>query len=129
MELRHRGRAMRVLWDLADEELLRSGQLRARPATSPTQTIGVKSVFQRGVQLLVDGLIGLAKILATFGVAEDDVRDSDRVSIGAEISPVNAPSSAKCIFCAPTEMPLPERVSRTILNEIAGGQMTISSRA
>ena len=47
-------------------------------------------------------------------------------SIGAEISPVKAPSSASCMFCAATRTRLWKQCSTAVFSEVKGGQMTTS---
>ena len=45
-------------------------------------------------------LVGLAEVLPPLGVPDDRARDAELGSIGAETSPVNAPSSSQWTFCA-----------------------------
>ena len=47
-------------------------------------------------------------------------------SIGAETSPVKAPSSASCMFCAATRTRLWEQCSTAVFSEVKGGQTTTS---
>ena len=73
---------------LAVGELLADAQDRAQAGTDGTP------------QLAADQLVGLARV-APRSVADDDPFASV-ASIGAEISPVYAPASSWCTFCAPT---------------------------
>ena len=54
------------------------------------------------------------------------VANSER-SIGAEISPVNAPFASGCMFCAPSFTVEPSRALPTASSEVNGGHTTIST--
>ena len=45
-------------------------------------------------------------------------------SIGADTSPVYAPRSSKCMFCAPTAVDEPSSASLTAIRDTSGGQTT-----
>jgi hypothetical protein len=81
-----------------------------------------------GLDLGVDDLVGLAEQRATLRVPADDVGTSRRASIGAEISPVNAPSSSWWQFCAPSAIGSLSDCSSVWTDRSAtnGGQTTIS---
>ncbi len=49
---------------------------------------GNDAVLERGVQLLVDDLIGLGKVLAALGVADERVGSTDGDELADEVSPV-----------------------------------------
>ena len=48
-------------------------------------------------------------------------------SIGAEISPVNAPLSSGCMFCAPSFTTVPSSTRLTPSRAVNGGQTTTST--
>ena len=48
-------------------------------------------------------------------------------SIGAEISPVNAPLASKCMFWAPSFRVEPSRALATLSRAVNGGQTTTST--
>ena len=50
-----------------------------------------------------------------------------RRSIGAEISPVNAPSGSQCTFCAATAISVPARIWTATPSEVNGGQTATST--
>jgi hypothetical protein len=50
--------------------------------------------------LLLERAVVLVVVLAALGVPEHDAVTSISASIGAETSPVKAPESASCMFCA-----------------------------
>ena len=56
--------------------------------------------LQRPRDLLLQRAVGLAEVLAALGVTEDHALHVDLDSIGALTSPVNAPVSFSCMFCA-----------------------------
>ena len=59
---------------------------------------GYESGFESGFQLKVDGVVGLAEILAAFGVSDDDVGDAD----GVEHAGANLPG--KGAFLLPVDI-------------------------
>ena len=77
-------------------------------------------MVKRGEHLPVNQLVGLMKDMAALGMADDDVSDAVSVSIGGETSPVNAPLSSKCMFCAPSRIDEPASACATAGIRIVG---------
>ena len=66
---------------------------------------GQQAVVERGVDLLLHVLVGLAEELPPLRVADDDRSDTPRsTSMAGETSPVKAPSSSQNMSCAATLM-------------------------
>ena len=94
-----RGRPGQGLLDLVAELALGVAALALLLGLADTQN-RQQAGGQRGGDLLGQRLVGLAEQLAALGVTEDHALTPISVSIGAETSPVKAPSSAWCMFCA-----------------------------
>ena len=125
-----RARTSRNGVDLALRRPRASRRPRARSSVSPTQTIGTKPAAERGRDLLGDERVGLAEELAPLAVADDDPACTrTRCSIGALISPVNAPAAFGCRFCAATLDAARRRSScATAASAVNGGATTTSTR-
>ena len=57
---------------------------------------------QRGAVFSPTVSSSLAEMRAPLGMAQFTMSSPQSTSIGAEISPVQAPASSQCMFCAPT---------------------------
>src|SRR5580658_3152707 len=94
---------------------------------SPTQRIGL-SWFLSAARtfLFTSSSVSPNRVLRSLCPRITWVAKSAR-SIGADISPVNAPDASKCMFCAPSLISEPSIAPATASSAVNGGQMTIST--
>src|SRR3954451_12931890 len=96
------------------------------PSLSPTQRIGSNPAMRATGILRASASSVSLKYWRRSEWPRTTASTSSSTSIGAEISPVNAPDSPSCMFWAATRTAVPRRRSTTSCSAVNGGQITTS---